>query len=311
VEQQQSKNTRILEMAMRLKNGDVLRKQEEALHFGVTEKSIQRDIETLRDFFDREPGGQALIYDRRLAGYRLDTQSDKLSNSEILAVCKILLESRSLPKTDMNHLLDKLLACCVPDINKKKVDSLISNERYHYIEPHHGISVLNRLWEIGTAVQEHRVMNITYCKLKQQEPVERIIEPVGIMFSEYYFYLIAFIRNIDKKKEFKNVNILSPTIYRIDRIQKYTITDEHFSVPYAHRFEEGEFRKRIQFMYGGKLQTVRFQYIGPSIEAVLDRLPTAEAKESPDGGWNVAAEVFGTGVYMWLRSQGDYIILSE
>lgn len=310
MEYQKSKNNRILDMAMRLKDGKVLRKKEESLHFGVTEKSIQRDIETLRDFFDQEPGGQMLIYDKRLAGYRLDTQSEQLSNSEIFAVCKILLESRSLPKTDMNRLLDKLLACCVPDINKKKVDSLIGNERYHYIEPHHGISVLDRLWKIGTAVQEHLVMQITYCKLKQAEPVQRVIEPVGIMFSEYYFYLIAFIRR-DKKPTGKQMDKISPTIYRIDRIQRYFITNEHFQVCYAQRFEEGEFRKRVQFMHGGELQTVRFRYIGPSLEAVLDRLPTAEAKKSPNGGWNVEAEVFGQGAYMWLRSQGDYVILQE
>ena len=79
---------------------------------------------------------------------------------------------------------------------------------------------------------------------------------------------------------------------------------------YAGRFEEGEFRKRVQFMFGGRLQTIRFRYTGPSIEAVLDRLPTAEAKENPDGGWDVTAEVFGKGVEMWLRSQSDNICVS-
>ena len=60
-------------------------------------------------------------------------------------------------------------------------------------------------------------------------------------------------------------------------------------------------------MFGGKLQTIRFRYTGPSIEAVLDRLPTAKAKENPDGGWDVTAEVFGTGIDMWLKSQSKYI----
>ena len=38
---------------------------------------------------------------------------------------------------------------------------------------------------------------------------------------------------------------------------------EHFSVPYKDRFQEGEMRKRIQFMYGGELQRIRFEYTGP------------------------------------------------
>ena len=60
-------------------------------------------------------------------------------------------------------------------------------------------------------------------------------------------------------------------------------------------------------MYGGRLQKIRFKYTGPSIEAILDRLPTAEVKEKTDDGWIVEAEVFGTGIQMWIRSQGDYV----
>lgn len=76
---------------------------------------------------------------------------------------------------------------------------------------------------------------------------------------------------------------------------------------YAKRFQEGEFRRRVQFMYGGKLQKIRFKYTGPSIEAVLDRLPTAEILSQNDSGWTISAEVFGKGIEMWMRSQGDYI----
>ena len=98
-----------------------------------------------------------------------------------------------------------------------------------------------------------------------------------------------------------------PTIYRIDRIKNLKVLNEHFSIPYRDRFEEGEFRKRIQFMYGGKIQKVKFQYRGDSIEAVLDRIPTAKILDKKDGVYTVSAEVFGKGIDMWLRSQGEYI----
>ena len=296
------KDERILSLYTRLQRGEVLRKAEEAHRFCVNEKSIQRDIESLRAFLEEERNNQTIVYDKRLGGYRMDTRSGKLTNGEVLAVCKILLESRSLPKKDMDMLLEKLLQCCVPESNKKVVDKLIANEQLHYIEPHHGVSLFERLWDIGTAVQEQRVLEITYEKMNH-ETVTRIVEPAAIMFSEYYFYLTAFIRNIDREKEFENANDLFPTIYRLDRIKKYKITDEHFHVRYADRFEEGEFRKRVQFMYGGKLQTIKFRYTGPSIEAILDRLPTARAAQNPDGTWNVTAKVFGKGAKMWLKGQ--------
>ncbi len=305
---QEQKDKRILSIFSRLQKGEILYKSEEAERFKVTEKSIQRDIDLIREYFADADYSQTIIYDKRVAGYRLvDKERELLSNSEILAVCKILLESRSMPRSDMYRILDKLVSCCVSEVSKKLVNDLIGNERSHYIEPHHGVSVLNQLWEIGTAIREQRVMRICYSKLKNQETIQRTIEPVGLMFSEYYFYLTAFLRDVDRKKDFENPDDLYPTIYRIDRIQNYTITDEHFKVQYAERFEEGEFRKRVQFMLGGKLQTIRFHYKGASIEAVLDRLPTAIAKETPDGGWDVEAEVFGKGVDMWLRSQGENV----
>ena len=47
--------------------------------------------------------------------------------------------------------------------------------------------------------------------------------------------------------------------------------------------------------------------MGESIEAVLDRLPTAQIKSEKDGVYIVTAEVFGKGIEMWLKSQGEMI----
>ena len=160
------------------------------------------------------------------------------------------------------------------------------------------------MWDLGQAIQNHQMVEIEYERLKEPRLVTRKVKPVGIMFSEYYFYLTAFLEN---KDQFENPDDLFPTIYRIDRIRSCRVLDEHFSVPYRDRFQEGEFRKRVQFMYGGKLERIQFKYTGPSIEAVLDRLPTAEIVDQTEDGWIVKAEVFGKGIDMWLRSQGKQV----
>ncbi len=97
--------------------------------------------------------------------------------------------------------------------------------------------------------------------------------------------------------------------WRIDRIKLLRVLDEKFHVPYSSRFEEGEFRKRIQFMYGGKLEKVKFEYRGTDVDAILDRLPTAKILDEADGVYTISAEVFGKGIDMWLRSQGDNIVV--
>lgn len=93
----------------------------------------------------------------------------------------------------------------------------------------------------------------------------------------------------------------------MDRIVDYHLRDEHFNLPYSDRFQEGEFRKRVQFMYPGKLQTIRFRYTGPSVDAILDRLPTAEVVSKDENGSVIRAEVYGKGIIMWLLMQGDQV----
>ena len=298
---------RIINLYNRLAEGEVLNKLDEAARFEVNERSIQRDLEDIRAYLANNPeSNRELIYDRTQKGYVLVQNKNKnLTNSEILTVCKILLESRSLSKEEMYPIIDKLLQCCVPYGNYKKVVDLIGNEKIHYLEPHHGKKFVDTMWDIGSAVNEHRFMRIRYKKLKEPDKVMRMIQPVGIMFSEYYFYLCAYISVSEETPDVPKRAF--PTIYRLDRITEYEILDDHFYVPYADRFEEGEFRKRIQFMFGGELRTIKFLYKGLSIEAVLDRFPTAEVLQHDDKGWLVKAEVYGNGVDFWLRGQGDLI----
>ena len=305
----EAKSARLLAIYARLLSGEALNRVALAGEYGVTVRSVQRDIESLRCFLAEQHLPQDVIYDRRERAYRLVNSVPRgLSNSEILAVCKILLESRSMRRDEMMPILDKLIDCCVPEESKRAVTELIANEKHHYVEPHHVKHILAGLWEIGQAVKHRQVMEITYERMKEPRLVSRRVQPVGIMFSEYYFYLTAF---LEDRTDFENPDDFFPTIYRLDRIKGFQVLNEHFNVPYRDRFEEGEFRKRVQFMYGGKLQTVKFVYTGPSIESVLDRLPTAEILEAHDGAYTVQAEVFGKGIEMWLRSQGEYVTLQE
>ncbi len=308
-ETRDAKSSRLLELYSRLLNGEVLKKADLTQRYHITERSIQRDIESLRCFIANQSLTQDIIYDYEQRGYRLvNTLPKGLSNSETLAVCKILLESRSMRRDEMLPILDKLIDCAVSEESRRAVVELIANEKHHYIEPHHGRPILSGLWEIGQAIKHHQYMEIEYERMNEPKFVRRRIQPVGLMFSEYYFYLTAF---LEDKTDFENPDDLFPTIYRVDRIRSFRVLDERFQVPYAKRFEEGEFRKRVQFMYGGKLEQIKFRYIGPSLEAVLDRLPTAEIISADHEGWTIRAEVFGKGIDMWLRSQGNYIRLED
>lgn len=306
------KVNRVLGIYTKLLNGAEINKAEEAQCYGVNERSIQRDIDDIRDFLDTQSVEKgevnSVIYDRMKKGYCLETiYKVKLTNSEILALCKILLDSRAFTKEEMTGMLQRMIDCCVPKSNQKLVKDLISNEEFHYVEPRHKTEFLDTMWDIGQAIRSSKYIEIEYTRMMDKKTVKRKIKPVAIMFSEYYFYVTAFIDDEKVRENFDVINDSFPTIYRIDRIQSLKVLEERFHIPYASRFEEGEFRKRVQFMYGGKLQKVRFKYSGPDIDAVLDRLPTAVIESEENGIYTVKAEVFGKGIDMWLRSQGENV----
>lgn len=298
------KHDRVLEIYSRLLSGEVIRKQELADEYGVTPRSIQRDIDSIRDFYSNRAGKNGdlteIKYDRNAKGFRIVSgKTITLSNAELFTISKILLESRSLCKDEIQNIIKDLMAACIPLSEQKKMTDLIRNELFHYIEPRHGKALVDKIWELGSAVYSHHKIQISYCKANG-ETTHALVKPVGIMESEYYFYLIAYIGDNDKDHPGY------PTIYRIDRIESYKISDEIFHVPYKNRFEEGEFRKRIPFMYGGKLQKVNFIYKGNDINVILDRLPTAQAFPKEDGSYLITAEVFGEiGLKLWINGQND------
>lgn len=309
----QSKNQRILDIYARLCEGKIIQKDTEAQAFGVDARSIQRDIDDIRSFLseyqqEHTSDTREIIYDRTQRGFVMTGLTDKImTNSEILAVSKILLESRAFTKKEISRILNKMISGCVPLQNMKLVSNLIANEKHHYIELHNKTAVQDILWDIGQDIKKNNLIEITYEKqVSFKETVQRLVEPAAILFSEYYFYLIGYIVEKAENDTYSH-KYEHPAVFRVDRIKKYHSTDIKFRMAYANRFEEGEFRKRVQFMYPGKLTHLQIKFTGSNVEALLDRLPTARITAEQKDGYLVEAEVYGKGILMWLLSQGTGI----
>ena len=104
------KMERILSMYTTLMNGGALYKAQEAAKYGVSPRSIQRDIDEIRNFLSSNVENAGIVntveYDRSKDSYQLVQASQmKFTNSEILAICKILLDSRAFTKKEMDSML--------------------------------------------------------------------------------------------------------------------------------------------------------------------------------------------------------------
>ena len=308
------KDMRLLELYNRLLKNDDIDTKEYAKENGVSTRTVERDIKCIKEFLaNNENKSRELIRNRKKKKYQLTYTEDSinLTKSEILAISKILLASRAFLKDEISLIVDKIAKQCGSDEDLDLIQELLKNEKFHYIELQHKKSFINCIWDLGQAIKNKKKIEITYKKL-DGTMVKRVIDPVGLMFSEYYFYLLAHIENIDKEKYFSNKDDEYPTIYRLDRIENFEVLNEKF-IPtlYTNRFQEGKFRKQVQFMTGGKLRKLKFIYKGSSIEAVLDKIPTAKAKEIGINTYEVKAEVFGNGIDRWILSQGDAIEIIE
>lgn len=280
----------------------MIQRKTAADHYQVSTRTISEDIGMLKSFFadiDGQGIGGDIVYSREIKGFLLERKYQSwLTHHEILAITRVLLESRAFTKAEIEHLLDKLIKQSVPN-ERVALESVIGNERFHYIPPKHNLPLIQRIWDLSEAVREKRLVKLVYKKERAKVRDERTVEAWGIVFSEYYFYLIGYIHG--KNYEF-------PAVYRLDRIcDESKVLDAHFQVPESRRFEEGEFRKRVQFMKAGRLLRIQFRFWGDSLDAVLDRLPTARVIRREENAAVVEAEVFGAGIKMWLLSQAEHL----
>lgn len=294
-----NKGFRLLNIYERLNKGEVIHKNSLANEFNISTKTVQRDIDDLRAYLTETHFSELEIsikYDKLLDGYYLVRfEREWLTNKEVLALCKILLESRAFEKNELSQLIKKLMAQVVPnaqDIVKK----IIMNEYSGYVPLRHNKKLLSPIWTLSQHITYREIISFSY-KRQDGTKSQKLVKPVAIMFSEFYFYLIGFLS--DGSKDY-------PIVYRIDRMSEIIATGEKFVIPYHERFSDNEFRKRVQFMYPGELKTVIFEYTG-ILEAALDRLPTAQVLNEHNGIYKISAEVFGNGIDMWIRSQGELI----
>lgn len=294
------KGLRMLDIFERLNKGEHLSKRDLTSYYGVGEKTIQRDIDDIRNYLadkHRYEPDATVKYNRGQNYYYLARfERAWLSNQEVLAVCKILLESRAFIKEEMEQLLTKLLAQATPT-QRKVVEGVIKSESVKYVPLQHKKALVDILWQVSNAIIQEHPIKFSYTR-QDGRTKERTVKPLAVIFSEFYFYLIG-LQTYELEDEFRT--------YRLDRMKDVLTLEEKFSIPYRDKFRDGEFRKRVQFMYDGDLMQIKFRYFGDTVEHVLDRLPTAKAKKRDTGVYDVSAEVYGYGILIWLLSQGSQV----
>lgn len=294
-----AKQDRLLGMFFRFLRGESLSVQKLANEYAISTKSVSRDINDLKAFFadHRElVGNTELKYSNQSKTYHL-YMDEFLTNRELFALVEIVIGTRAFSKDELLTLTNKLKGFTTAT-DRPMLSDLIRKELYHYTEIKHECdSVQDTLWKLASCITEKKEISVDYYRADRALKNHRI-RPASLMFTDYYFYLIAFNTEGDPDK---------PLYFRVDRIKYIIEHRQHFTNDDVPDFDEGLLRQRSLFMWPGKLRTIRFEFAGSAIQAVLDKLPTARIIERNGKIYTVEAEVYGDGIKMWLLSQGRRI----
>ena len=304
------KAERILRLLFRALKGEALSVTKLANESNVSTRSITLDINDLKAFLAdyRDILGNAeLKYSTCDHCYTLE-MNNLFSNKQLFAIAKVLIGSKAFSHEELIEIINKLKTHTSYS-DKTRLENLISKEMFHYEEVGRDCdSVIDNIWKLSNYIQEKRIITINYYKMNRNNVKHKII-PVSLLFSEYYFYLIAYTYNNNLSED--NQLSTTPIYFRVDRITHITVHREQATFSKALEFDEGLLRKRSQFMWPGPLRKIRFEFTGPSLQAILDRIPTAKLIDKYNGKNLIEAEVYGNGIKMFLLSQGSLVKVLE
>lgn len=291
---------RVMELFFRAMKGESLSVQQLAFEYNVSTRSITRDINSLKAFLADHAdilGYAELEYSSTNHCYSLK-MDHFLSNKELLAITKVLIGSRAFSSEELLGIIQKLKVNTT-SADRIKLEQLICKEIYQYDEVGSDChSVIDNLWKVTDCIENRNVITITYYKMNR-DLVKRKIKPVSIMFSEYYFYLIGYRYETDVSN--------TPIHFRVDRIVDIIVQREKYVLLKEQNIDEGMLRRKSQFMWPGPTRKIRFEFSGPSVQAILDRIPTAKVTDRQADKSIIEAEVFGSGIKMFLLSQGAWV----
>lgn len=291
---------RVMELSFRAMKGESLSVQQLAFEYNVSTRSITRDINSLKAFLADHAdilGYAELEYSSTNHCYSLK-MDHFLSNKELLAITKVLIGSRAFSSEELLGIIQKLKVNTT-SADRIKLEQLICKEIYQYDEVGSDChSVIDNLWKVTDCIENRNVITITYYKMNR-DLVKRKIKPVSIMFSEYYFYLIGYRYETDVSN--------TPIYFRVDRIVDIIVQREKYVLLKEQNIDEGMLRRKSQFMWPGPTRKIRFEFSGPSVQAILDRIPTAKVTDRQADKSIIEAEVFGSGIKMFLLSQGAWV----
>src|SRR5258708_10672980 len=216
-------------MVLRLQGGRVVRASELAAHFGITERTVYRDIAALGEA-GVPISGEAGVGYSRLKGSQLPPVMFTADEATSLFVGGELVKqfTDASLQAPMASALDKLRAVLPRDrqdhVERLVQRTLVYGQSRRHAEPE--AAAQRWLLPVQQGVVLRHVLKMTYQGRERAEETQRDVEPLGVAFYGGAWYLVAWCR---LRQDHRN--------FRIDRIRRLELTAGEIQGPRGVSFK--------------------------------------------------------------------------
>lgn len=227
---------RLTAILIQLQSRRVVRAQDIAERFGISLRTVYRDIRAL------EEAGVPLLSEAGVGysimeGYHLPPVMFTRDEATAFLTAETLVEKLTDPSTATSYHSAMFKVKAVLQSSEKELLERADNhiQVLRRRTPVNTKSVDNTLQNILKSTTEKRVVHIRYTAFNTGETTERDIEPLGIFFNNGNWYSIAFCRLRNDYRDF-----------RTDRIANLILTNERFDDrhPLLKEYLEQRYRDR-------------------------------------------------------------------
>lgn len=304
---------RLLYILDRVRLGDYPNSRTLSEELGVSDRTIKRDLDLLRDDW-----GAPLEFDHGRNGFYL-SESDwippvgredvvRLTTGEAVALVLALQTFEAVQghglASAFRSLLEKL-PHLLPEPVTVDLPSLVQHISFSF-EPVRGDPglVADRLALLRRAIEQRRVLVMRYYTASRDEETQRHLEPYHLRYYDGAWYVVGYCR---WRKEVRT--------FAVDRIRHCEILDETFPLPSPERFSpDTYFGEAWRLQRGAERQRVVVRFSPEQARFVRGRVwhPTQETREEPDGSLVLAFRVLGLEEIMrWLLQFGSHVEVLE
>ena len=246
---------RITAILIQLQSKKIVKAQDIADRFNISLRTVYRDVRSLE-----EAGvpiiGEAGVGYSIMDGYRLPPVMFTREEARTFITAEKLMETFTdlSTKSSYKSAMYKVKAV-LKSSEKDMLDSIEENIEVRQRTMPFNKSVGNTLEIILNSISEKKIAKMEYASFNSSEPLQRMIEPVGIYHEFNYWYTIAFCHLRNDYRHF-----------RTDRISKIALTDEPFK---KEHYSLKEYLERMP--ENDNLETVVIRVNKPALRFLLEQ----------------------------------------